>query len=164
MFKVLLSLAAALLTLTIGVYGYSAFSGRGDRLPPAAKLAEQALIASTAEAREKAALDLARYGPGSEPHMRRVLAESQQPSVKAAVIQGLASLGDWESMPQLIDVLDDPDAQVQGRAEAAVTTLLGKDFFFRPAGEPLDREGAVRAARAEYDRIRNSPSPKFRRN
>jgi HEAT repeat protein len=164
MFKVLIYLAAGLLTLTIGVYGYSALSGRGDKLPPAAKLADQALTASTPDAREKAALDLARFGQGAEPHLRRVLTESTQASVKAAVIQGLAALGDWESMPQLIDALEDADAQVQGRAQAAVTHLLGKDFFFRPADEPLDVAVAIRGVRAEYERIRTSPSPKFRRN
>ena len=163
MLKLLLALAAGLLTLTIGVYGYFALSG-GERLAPAAKLADQALNAPTPDAREKAALDLARCGSGAEPHLRRVLAESQQASVKAAVIQGLTALGDWESVPQIIDTLNDNDDQVRGRAEAAVTTLLGKDFFFRPADEPLDRPAAVQAARAEYERIRNSPSPKFRRN
>src|SRR5688500_3684473 len=99
MLKPLLIIAGLLAAITLGVYAQSFFS-RPDGLRPPEVLTREALEGADPTVRERAALDLARSGEPARVHLRRVLAESKSPEVKAAVIQGLEALKDWASMPE----------------------------------------------------------------
>jgi len=161
MVKPLLGATAVLLVVTIGVYVYRARSDT-DRLDAPELLARRALTAPTVQEREKAALDLARSGPQALPHLRRVLAESDTPVVRAAVIEGLGGQRDWPSMPQLLDALEDDDLQVRGRAGVAVSRILGLEFFFQ-ADDPFEqRQPVVGEMRACYEAMQKSPPPQYK--
>jgi hypothetical protein len=152
----LFTVFAILLVLTAGYYTYSFFWG-GERLPPPEELARRALEAGSPEEQEKAALDLARSGEPAREHLRRVLAETRSPQVRAAVVEGLGALRDWESMPKLLDLLGDPDVKVRGRAGVAVTSLLGQDFSFRADDSADKRARIIRDMRSTYNKLQKAP-------
>lgn len=124
---------------------------------------ELAQIALNGEAsdteRQKAALELGQVGKGNEQLLQQVLVESQTPEVKAAAIEAIGELKHWESMPKLLDALDDPSPLVRGRAAAIATSMLGIDFGFR-AGDPPDKRAlAIKGMKRLYQDMLNSPSP-----
>src|SRR5262249_48036328 len=105
MLKGLIFVAGALLLATAGLYGFRYLGG--ERTASTDELARLALTAPSPQARELAALELAGRGAGALPQMRRVLAESDAPVVRAAMIQALGAQYDFESMPQLLPALED---------------------------------------------------------
>jgi HEAT repeat protein len=121
-------------------------------------LAERALNAATVEERQRAALDLGRIGPSGQEALRRVLAESKTPEVKAAAIQGLLDQQDYSSLPVFLALLDDPSPLVRGRAGVAVTQLLGRNFQFLAEDPPARRAEAVEKMKRAYKEM-PKPSP-----
>jgi len=162
--KWLASLAGTLLLLTIGLYGYLYLSDDEERRRPADELAHQALTAATVEEQEQAARDLGDHGSAALPQLRRVLTETATPGVRAVMVQTLGAAYDFESMPALLDCLDDPAPQVRQRAGVAVSTILGLDYHFRADAAPEERAVTIRHYRSEYDKMLKSPPPKYRRN
>lgn len=157
----LVLIGCGLFVVTVIVYGQKWLFG-SPRPPSPDELARQALTAAAPSEREVAALRLAAGGEAALPQMRRVLAESNSPHVRAAVSQGLGAAGDWESVPNLIALLSDPSELVRGRAGNAIVELLGADYFFR-ADDPLDkRNAAIRAIRQCYKVLQASPPPRNR--
>jgi hypothetical protein len=163
MMKVLVPLAGCLLIATIGLYGYRWFSTPSDDVGDPVELGRQALHAATPEAREKAALDLARAGRRGEQAMTQVLTESSDSRVRAAVIDGLGASSAWESMPQLFNALESADPLVQARANQAITKLLGANFFFNPDDPPHQQAAAIRGMKAYYEEMKQNPPPQYRR-
>lgn len=151
-----------LLAITVVYYG-SGWLGGGLSSPDA--LVDVALSDSDLGARERAALDLIQVGPAAVPHLRRILAESNEPKVQAAAIDGLSTLKDWEGVPALLDAMEHSNsALVRGRASAAVTRMLGADFQYRANGDRRQQAAALAVMRAEYDRMAKNPPPEYRNN
>ncbi|MGE3805283.1 MAG: HEAT repeat domain-containing protein [Gemmataceae bacterium] len=114
-------------------------------------LGQEALSGTDAAARQQAALILAQQGKGSVTSMRQVLAESSEPEVRCAMIDGLAAQRDWDSMPIILDALTDDDARVRGRAAAACNVFFGIDFQLRPDGDPRRRAQIIESIRQAYE-------------
>lgn len=162
MLRPLLIVAGILLVLVFGVYVYQ-FFGKSDGLRSPEELSRDALEAATPAAREQAALDLARSGDRGRQHLRDVLDKSKAPEVKAAVIQGLAGVRDFDSMPRLIQNLEDTSQRVRASANAAVVEILGADFYFRADDPPEKRAAAIQAIKREYERFKQKPPPMYRK-
>lgn len=160
MAKWLVSITVLLALVTGGVYVFRHTGPEGLDSPE--KLAARALTAATVAERERAALDLARSGPAALPHLRRVLAESDTPPVRAAVIEGLGALRDWPSMPHLLGAVEDDDRLVRGRAAVAAGRILGLEFFFQTDDPPEHRQAVVGEMKACYEAMRKSPPPQYK--
>jgi len=132
------------------------FSSSGED-PPPAELAEQALTATQSADREVAAGKLIR-GSYQEalPAIRRVMAETEDPKVKAVVIRGLQRFYDHDSLPMMIDAMESDSLHVRAAAEHAVPPLLGIDLFDADA-DPGTRAQQVAAVRRQWEWVRNNP-------
>jgi HEAT repeat protein len=127
-----------------------ALGGCGERSVDA--LTDVALNGAASE-QEKAALELADRGPAAILPFRRILAESKSPGVRAIAIQALGALGDLQSMPALLDAMDDADPQVRSRAGVAASKLLHADIRFRTEDPPAKRKAAIGQMREAYDQL-----------
>jgi HEAT repeat protein len=127
-----------------------ALGGCGERSVEA--LTEAALNGLASE-QEKAAQELAERGTAAIGSLRRVLAESKSPGVRAIAIQSLGTLGDLQSMPAFLDAMDDADPQVRSRAGVAATKLLHADFHFRTEDPPAKRKAIIGQMREAYDQL-----------
>jgi hypothetical protein len=115
-------------------------------------LAQRAVGAKTESQRQKAAVALSDAGPEAVVHLRRLLHESRDASVRAVCAQGLANLYDYDSVDLLIEALQDDSPGDRGklvrmRAAAALSRLWLRDLHFPAAAPPAERRQAV-------DRIR----------
>ena len=57
--------------------------------------------------------------------MAQAIKESPSPGVRVAMIQSLAEVYDYTAMPPMLELLEDPDPAVAGKAAAAVQHMLG---------------------------------------
>ncbi len=162
MTRVLYIVAGILLVITAGWYGYALF-GRGDGLRSAEELSQDALQGGTPQVRERAALDLARHGERGRVYLRKVLAESKSPEVKTAVIQGLSAVRDFESMPRLLTMLDDPSEQVRANAGAAAARILGAEYPYVATDPPEKRAAVIQAIKRAYEVMKKNPPPMYRK-
>jgi hypothetical protein len=128
-------------------------SGCVHRPSPEA-LAEAAINGSPALEQERAVLELTRHGQASVSALRRVVAESRSPQVRAIAFQALGAFGDIESGPAMIEAMDDPDPRVRGRAAVAMVNILGVDFQFRAEDPPAKRRAIVDHVRRTYEQLR----------
>jgi HEAT repeat protein len=147
------------LLVVFGVVVFAVVRGtQADAPPTPEELVQKAEDAPTGTEREKAVLDLATTGPSAEDQLRRLLVESKKPEVRAAAIEGLNSLSAWNSMPQILQALEDPSVQVRGRAGAAATRMLGIDFLYRAEDPPEQRAKAVKGMRSCYSQMQKAAS------
>ena len=98
-----------------------------------AKLTEMALHASSPDEQEKAAIRLVAlasktHGTGTrnsvQPYLVRLFNESTNPGVRSAAMRGLATIWDYEYVPQMLDLLNDPSPQVRSTAAESVCRLV----------------------------------------
>jgi hypothetical protein len=148
-----LALGVMLFGLLLWMFG----RGSGELAAPRALL-EKALQ-GTPEQQEQAVLDLGRFVPPQFPAtdprvqeakecLRQLLGSSTVvPLVRANAIQALGTMKDRESLPQLLEALDDNDVQVRCRAGAAVTRIIGMDFFYDGTKPPEERKIATEKMR-----------------
>jgi HEAT repeat protein len=127
-----------------------ALGGCGERSVDA--LTEAALNGPIDD-QEKAALELGGRGPAAIVPFRRILAESKSPAVRAIAIEALGNLGDMQSMPALLEAMDDADPQVRSRAGVAATRFLRADFHFRTEAPPAKRKAIIDQMRVAYDQL-----------
>lgn len=141
-----------------------------QRPPSPAELAQKALEAASPEEQELAAVELAQLASDNEQkpplreeareHLRRVLAESQSPPVRLACIRGLASEWDYQSMPALLDALDDESELVRSDAAMAVERMMSvtlKGFGYQYNDPPAKRAPAIKRIRQDWEKKRDSP-------
>ena len=150
-----LGLIAAILAIGVMVvYGWRLLAG--GRAPSPESLAEAALIAPTAAERERAAVQLTQLGRPAHEHLVRLLGESAEPEVRAACIRGLAEQWHYDSVPVLLDALEDESSLVRGQAGAAVEHLLRVDYNYRADAPPEQRREVVRRLRAWWEKFQRS--------
>ena len=101
------------------------------------ELTELALRAGSPADQEQAATRLAALaaktrGTASrnavQPFLVRLLNESDNPGVRAASMFGLATIWDYECMPKMVDLLQDPSRQVRDSAAQSVAKLINVRF------------------------------------
>lgn len=111
--------------------------------------------------RERAALDLGNGDKDAIPKAREILNKATEPQVKAAAISSLAQLKDWDSMPVLLKLLDDPNEAVRARAGMAVNLMLGRNYGFKANDPPEVRATAAASMREGYRSMgKNNPFTK----
>lgn len=83
---------------------------------------------------------------GVEPEtaalLRQVLKESDNPQVRAAIVAGLAKARDPDSVPQLLDAMEDASPEMRKLAGNAVERTCGFPQLFQ-ADAPLEQRQAV---------------------
>jgi HEAT repeat protein len=126
------------------------------------QLAQQALTGDNPIAQQLAAAQLSNHRQAAAPQLRQVLKQASNPDVRAAAAQGLGDVQDFQSVPELLRLCDDPSPLVRGRAGAAVTNIIGMDFFFKADDPPEKRKAIVESMRRAYDQMRRYPPPEYR--
>ncbi len=152
----LFTITGILACVLLLVYGCRFLQSAGGHRSPE-ELVQVALEAPDASEQEAAAAELAQLGEPARDQLRHVLAESRSPGVRAAVIQGLGKLWDYESMPSLLDAMEDPSAVVRGRAAVVVERMMSVDCGFRAADPPEARAKVVEELREQWENFRTSP-------
>jgi HEAT repeat protein len=100
------------------------------------ELAQQALSGDNPIVQQRAATQLSGYRHAeAAPPLRQVLKEARHPDVRAAAAQALGDVQDFQSVPELLRLCDDPSPLVRGRAGSAVTNIIGMDSS-RPTIRP----------------------------
>ena len=129
-------------------------------IPDPARLAEKALSAGTPKDRVQAAVELSMLPKGQEtiPHLRRVLAESQDAEVQVAIISALAGFRDPECAPLLFRAMaDNPDAAVRQSAYAGLLRVFGgvlpADPVYRAEDAPDQRLAVTTQLRGHYEAL-----------
>ncbi len=128
--------------------------------PSPEELAERALGAATLKDRQEAAIELARCGEQSIPLLRQVFVQSDTPEVRAPIAQGLGHHRDVDSLPRLIEAMEDPSPLVRGRAAVAVKRIVGLEVPFSADGSPQERQKAVAFYRKFWEDAQ-APGSKF---
>jgi HEAT repeat protein len=142
----LLAGAGVLILVFLSVYGLRALLF-GDRQPTAQELVEQCLGQGSDDERVRAAVALSRH-PDASPEMLVLVAqEGRTDGVRAAAIQGLGQLRDVDSLPFLIDWMEDDALLVRGRAGVAADQVLGMRFGFKAGESAKQRARSIMAYR-----------------
>ncbi len=168
-------LGAAVVVLVL-IVGWRMFSHKPP--PPTPEELVQIALSSAAEGeREKAVVELARHPDEPVAELRTVFRQTNSPRVRAAAIRGLGMLRDWESIPELIEIMRTEPEFLRGRAAEAVNRIACEDLLYR-ANDPEQKrlraierieekwpllykgyQAKANAAkiRAEFERVRNNP-------
>ena len=152
-----LAIFGGLVVLTVGII-LSSYYLRGDDRPTPQELASAALANTTRTDQTAAAVRLGTYGePAAKVELRRVLRETTVPDVKAACIEGLGKVWDYESMDLLLDAVEFGSPKVRGRAAVVITRMTGRDRRYRAKAPAAERQRLVRFMCEDWEEIRNSP-------
>ena len=119
-------------------------------------LVELALNGSSVTAQTQAAIQLARYGENALEGLRRVAVQSAEPAVKAACIEGLGKLWDYDSMDLLIDLADSGEARVRGRAAQVIMRMTGRHRRFGATASESERKLLAEHMHADWEEIKNA--------
>lgn len=104
---------------------------------------------------------VASRSPAGRQRIRELLSH-ERADVRALACQAAGETGDWESVPTLVRLIDDPDRMVRARAAAATAVLIGRDHRFDPDSPPSERATFQRHVERCYEELRASPPPKYR--
>ncbi len=127
-----------------------------EHVESAEELARLALEGDSPEVQEKAAARLEALGGrlpktgtrnAAQPLLSRLLAESRNPGVRAASMRGLAGIWDYQSVPTMLDLLDDESSQVRQAAATSVQALMSAEIKFDASAAPADRRAAAKRLR-----------------
>jgi hypothetical protein len=127
-------------------------SGSGKNLVPPGALEEKVLHGESTDQRIEAAKGLIQHGPAARKEIRRALAGSRQndAEVRILLLQAVASIEDWRSLPEIFVAMEDPDKAIRGRAGAAARVIMGMHVQFRADDPPEKRAKDLEIIRDEY--------------
>lgn len=94
--------------------------------------------------RRKAARELVQQAAVATEALRQLADESDDAAVRATAMQGLGKARDRDSVPMLLDALEDDDPRVRGQANAALIKIYEADFGFRAYDSADKRAASVR--------------------
>ena len=126
-----------------------------NREPSAEQLEQAALTAIPAE-REKAALKLAAFGEAGREPLRRVLKATNDPLVRAACLEGLCTLWDYDSMDAMVAGLSDESEAVRRKSHLCVQKMLQLNLDYNPADLPAVRTRAAGHIGEEWKKMKSS--------
>lgn len=140
----------------VGVVVWNTWPEQREPLPPPQVLAEQLDNATTKEERVEAARAFIRHGDAARVEVRAALEQHKQyeAEVVAPLLQATMKNRDYRSLPTLIDLLEDEDPNVRGRAGAAIQKILGADFGFRANLPKEEREKIIEFIKQDYEQAR----------
>ena len=169
--RILLVILVVVTVLVAIVYGGRLFSERPES-PQA--LAQIVLSNSDPQTKQVAAVKLATLAapplsetetptiekPAIDNEARRevvrVYKESTDRGCRAAMIESLAHGYDYESMPLILDALENLDPLVSGRANAAVARMLNVKIELRAGETAQERKRKVDPVRARWADLEKS--------
>jgi HEAT repeat protein len=155
-------LAALLFVLLIGIglVAWVYWPKKETKVPPE-ELVQEALNGDAPpHVRQQAVYQLT--AQREVPELRRVLKEGRTPDLKVAAVQGLARAQDIESGPRMFDLLNDPDPMVRGQAGAALTAMLGEEYFYSAEDPPQKRRAIEATMRKRFEQLKTHPKFKDR--
>jgi HEAT repeat protein len=155
-------LAALLFVLLIGIglVAWVYWPKKEAKVPPE-ELVQEALNGDAPpHVRQQAVYQLT--AQREVPELRRVLKEGRTPDLKVAAVQGLARAQDIESGPRMFDLLNDPDPMVRGQAGAALTAMLGEEYFYSAEDPPQKRRAIEATMRKRFEQLKTHPKFKDR--
>lgn len=143
-------IAAALVMLLIAV-GMVAYNLGGSSAETRLRSPEALMLDAMAEGssqtqrtrRRQAARELVQQAAEATKALRELADESNDPAVRATALQGLGKARDRDSVPLLLEALEDADPRVRGQANAALIKIYETDFGFRANDPPAKRASAV---------------------
>ena len=86
-----------------------------------------------------------------QPFLVRLLNESDNPGARAAAMRGLATIWDYQCMPKMLDLMQDPAPRVRQAAAQAATKLIEFDVHFDSNASVEQRAEAVKRLRAAWE-------------
>lgn len=121
-------------------------------LDPPEVVAKRLAKTEPTEQRVEAAQDLVRHGAAALPQIQTAIKQHarDEPEVVAPLIQAAMRAEDYQSLPELFDLMEHPDERIRGRAGAAVQRLMGADYGFRAKLSRAERSKIVAQIRSEY--------------
>lgn len=125
--------------------------------PSPAQLEQTALTAAERE-REKAALQLSSCGEAGREPLRRVLKATTDPLVRAACLDGLCALWDYDSMDAMVAGLSDESELVRRKAHLCVQRMMQLNLDYHPADPPATRDAAAAKIDQEWKKMSKSPN------
>jgi hypothetical protein len=143
--------AAVTFGLAVGWYTWQPAAS-----PSAEELVGLALNGPSLAERTRAAIQLADLGNAALWGLRRVAVESNEDSVKVASVEGLAKLWDYGSMDLLLDLAENGEPQVRGRAAGAIMRMTGRERRFVATGSEPERKLLAKHLRADWEEIQNA--------
>ena len=152
------AIPARVLHIAAAVGGLAAvwFFWRWAASPSADDLIALALNGPSVTAQTQAAIQLASYGEDAVVGLRRVAAQSTEPPVKVACIEGLTKLWDYDSMDLLLDLAENGDSRVRGRAAQAIMRMTGRHRRFLATAPESERKLLADYMRADWEEIKNA--------
>jgi hypothetical protein len=148
---------------TLFVGAVTALSSLGCSSEPSpTELAQQVRQSAKPDEQLKAARKLCDIGLPALPQIRELATDSSLPlPVQLQMMDGIVSAKDWDSMPMLLDFMESDKIEIRSRASGVVMLMLGARFPFPVDGAPQVRREAMKAIRAEYEKINKNPPPDY---
>ena len=128
--------------------------------PTAEELLATALNEGPQEDRIEAAVALSNHEDVTLEMLHEVIQKSSLPPVRAAAIAALGNRRDVDSLPVLIDLMEDESELVRGRAGIAVERISGLRMGYNPADTPENREQTIARYRQFWEDCQK-PDSKF---
>jgi hypothetical protein len=154
--KVLLIAAGGLFGILVLVYGIRFFFG-GEKEYTANDLAEIAITSSDKDERQRAAARISEAGDGAVEALKRVLNEADDESVRGIAMYGLAETYDYDSMPLVLEGLEDPSFDVRWNAGRACQRMLNlKNFEYNAAEPPESQKRQIERITTEWNELKKS--------
>ncbi|MEI8372042.1 MAG: HEAT repeat domain-containing protein [Planctomycetota bacterium] len=126
--------------------------GQTPKMESPAELARQALNADSPEKQRQVAVKLQMRAASlpytgtrneAQPYLKSVFEESKNPEVRIACMHGFATLWDYECVPTMLDLMDDPSLPVSSMAANTLLKLMGVLPSFNPNAPPEKRKAAT---------------------
>ncbi len=101
--------------------------------------------------------DVLRHGPSEStlpktgPNNGAAAASSSNRLTRADAASRLGAMRDEQSMPLLIEAMEDPDPLVRGRSGVAVQKIMKADYYFRANDPPEKRREALAKIRTAWE-------------
>jgi len=86
----------------------------------------------------------------SAEQLRDVLTKEDSWQARAAAAK-LGEMQDEDSMPALLQAMEDPDPVIRGRAAAAVRKIMGADYYFRAGDSPQRRKEVLAVIKRDWE-------------
>ena len=141
-----------LVVVAVSIYGCPS----GDQALSAEQLYEMSLNGKTVDEKEQAAVKLCDLGYIHRDKVRELLGNSDVEVVQAACAAGLGAMYDYESMEQLLKLLDDESKLIRSRASKSVTRMLGRDYGFRPSADERTRKEVAKKMSEDWRKMKDS--------
>jgi hypothetical protein len=153
---ILYIVAGVLVVIAVAYHGYGLLFGGDDAASPE-ELARTAIESSDPEEQFLAVKELLRLGEKASPQLREVLAASGSAKVRTLCVRQLAALKDYDSVPAMLDALQDPSPEIRWQAGRSVSQMLHVDNGYRYDDPPEKRAPMVEAYRQRWQSMQDWP-------